>query len=306
MNVFKKALVALALFAATFSASAIEVSFDFSVFSSGSSIYPCNAGIKHANTNEVICYKRTEPTTTCNPSACVAGEQCDCVCTGTVGRSKVDFFTAEYANWTDHNESVGSSTKVTVKAKNKPNFIFKNDKDNKASVKGNYFRKQLTSLSFDLGSETFGAKYFLDVCFRGPQVDYATAGIKTNWVASSQATIQDMVGYASYAGVAGLEVTSKIVCDYQQAGQPHDVNFVPNNNSFGEEEEYDMIANASLGLSDVASSEVNITGDNKTAPTFCRVRYIFSEGNGLQGRELFRPWKKQAAKVCTKTSIEEP
>ena len=306
MNLFKKALFAVVLLATTFSAQAIEVSFDFSVFSSGSSIYPCNTGIKHANTDEVICYKRTEPTTSCNPSACVSGEQCDCVCTGTVGRSKVDFLNATYTNWTDHNESIGSLSSATVKANNKSNFLFKNERDNKTPAKGNYFKKQLTSLSFNLGSETFGAKYFLDVCFRGPQIDYATAGISTNWVAKSQATIQDMVGYASYAGVAGLEVSSKIVCDYQQAGEPNDVNYVTNHNSFIGEEEYDMINNASLVLSDAASAGVNITGDNQTAPTFCRVRYTFSEGNGLTGRALFRPWKKQAAKVCTKTSIEEP
>jgi len=305
MNLVKKALFAVALLAATFSVQAIEVSFDFSVYSSGSSIYPCNAGIKHAKTNEVICYERANPTASCNPNACAEGESCDCVCTGTRGRSNVDFLTAGYTQWTDHNETIGSSNSASVKAKNHVNFLFKNENDRRTALNGNYFNKQLTSLSFNLGSETFGAKYFLDICFRGPQIDYASAGISTNWTAKSQATIQDMVDHASYAGVSGLKVKSHIVCDYQQAGQPNDTDFVPNFRNFDRSDRFGLISKVALGLSDVASSSADITGVNNTAPTFCRVRYIFSEGHGLTGRALFRPWEKQAAKVCTKTSVEE-
>ncbi|WP_127717419.1 hypothetical protein [Halobacteriovorax sp. HLS] len=309
MNVFKKALVAIALLAATFSAQAIEVSFDFTVFSSGSSIYPCNAGIKHANPRQEVCYERTNPNNSCNPNACEDGESCDCVCAGTNGgQYNVDFLKASYANWTDHNETIGSSTAATVKASTSNNYIFSNDSDANGSVtNANYFDKQLTALTFNLGTETFGAEYVLDVCFRGPQIDYASSDIRSNWTAKAQATIQDMLGYESYASVAGLKVDSEVVCEHQVAGNPLPLNTVPNALTFGDNGIYDdLILNADLGLSDVAKGSASVTGPRGTTPTFCRVRYTFSEGNGLSGRELFRPWKKQAAKVCTKTSIEEP
>ena len=310
MNLVKKALFAVALLAATFSVQAIEVSFDFSVFSSGSSIYPCNAGIKHADDTAQVCYKRTEPTTSCNPSACVEGQQCDCVCSGTNGGAyNVDFLTAAYTDWSDHNESAGSPSSSSVKATTGKNFVFGNNVDATGTVAGKYFDKQLTSLSFNLGSELFGADYFLDVCFRGPQIDYATAGIKSDWTAKSAATINDMAvnaGFSSYHNVAGLTVSSEIVCDYQEVGQPNPINFTPGNDAFSGLTADEMIATQSMALADTVNGGLDIDGPNKTTPTFCRVRYTFSEGNGLSGRELFRPWKKQAAKVCTKTSIEEP
>lgn len=307
MNVFGKTLLAVMLFVTANSASAIEVSFDFTVFSSGSSIYPCNAGIKHANTNQVVCYERTNPQQSCNPNACEAGQSCDCVCTGTDGRSNVDFLTVAYADWSDHDESYPSSRSASFKAGNRMKYLFGNEDNSNGAKSGNYFDKQLTSLSFNLGTETFGAEYTLDVCFRGPQVDYASAGIKTNWVAESEATIQDMIGYKSYAAIAGLEVSSEIVCDYQVAGMPNSIDFVPNATQFGSGNSlYDLINTTDLGLNDVVNSSVNVTGPGKTSPTFCRVRYSFSEGKNLLGKDLFRPWKKQAAKVCTRTSVEDP
>jgi len=308
MNVVKKALLMVALFAATFSASAIEVSFDFTVFSSGSSIYPCNAGIKHKKANDVVCYERTNPTNSCNPNACETGQSCDCVCSGTDGSYLMDFTEVSYANWSDHNETYPSSSKASFAANQNKNFLFSNNVDANGKVSGNYFDKQLTSLNFNLGSELFGAEYYLDVCFRGPQIDYATAGINTNWVANAEATIQDLTGgYASYAAVAGLTVDSEIVCDYQVAGQPNALNYVPGSDVFDGNDAITLIDNASLGYSTaVAAGDDNITGPGKKAPTFCRVRYTFSEATNLSGKEQFRPWKTQAAKVCTKTSIEEP
>ncbi len=308
MNVLKKALLAIALLVAANSASAIEVSFDFSVFSSGASIYPCNAGIKHKKAAAVVCYERTNPENSCNPSACEEGQSCDCVCSGTDGSYLMDFAEATYANWTDHNETYPSSTKATFAADQNKNFLFSNNVDANGKVSGNYFDKQLTTLNFNLGSELFGAEYYLDVCFRGPQIDYATAGIKTNWEAKAEATIQDLTGgYASYAAVAGLKVNSEIVCDYQVSGQPNALNFVPGSTVFAGNDADSLITNASLGYSTaIATGGQNITGPGKSAPTFCRVRYTFSEATDLGGKDQFRPWKTQAAKVCTKTSIEEP
>lgn len=310
MNVVKKALFVLAFFATAFSAQAIEVSFDFSVFSSGASIYPCNAGIKHAKAQEVVCYKRTNTQQSCNPNSCEQGQSCDCVCSGEDGSYLTDFAAAKYTNWTDHNQNYPhQSSSAKIAADGSKNFIFKNNVDNNGAKSGNYFDKQLSSLSFNLGSELFGAEYYLDVCFRGPQIDYATAGISTNWVAEAEATINDMTGgYSSYAAVAGLNVTSEIVCDYQQAYNPNPLNYVPGSNAFSGNYSEELISNQSLGYSTaVAYGTENITGHGAgKAPTFCRVRYSFTEGNGLSGKDLFRPWKTQAAKVCTRTSIEDP
>lgn len=301
MNVFKKAIVVLAMLTAAVSTQAIEVNFDFSVYSSGASIYPCNAGIKHDQPTGEVCYMRTNPVVACDPNACAVPSDCDCVCAGSVGREQVDFLKVSYANWTDHNEALGSATDTTVTSSTNGNSLFNSTEA---------FTKQLTELSFHLGSELFGAEYFLDVCFRGPQIDYASAGINTGWTATSEATIQDLLGYQSYKDVAGLVVNSEVVCEYQVANSPLAVDALPT--SFpaeGNSMVTSLIDNQGLnGTTDAVSESASVTGTDGLgkAPTFCKVRYTFSEGTGLTGRNLFRPWKKQAARICTKTSIEEP
>ena len=309
MNVFKKALLAVALLVAANSASAIEVSFDFTVFSSGASIYPCNAGIKHAKAQDVVCYERTNPRNSCNPNACEAGQSCDCVCSGTDGNYLTDFAAVKYTNWSDHDDRYPrrSTDSASFAADGSNNFLFSNDVDSNGEKGGKYFDKQLSSLSFNLGSELFGAEYFLDVCFRGPQIDYDGADIDTNWVAESEATIQNLTGgYASYANVAGLNVKSEVVCDYQ-GSVSYDLNETPGNEALSMDDSDSLISNQALGLnSGIVKGSKNITGAGKKAPNFCFVRYSFTEGNGLSGKNLFRPWETQAAKVCTRTSIEDP
>ncbi len=308
MNVFKKALLAVALLVAANSASAIEVSFDFTVFSSGSSIYPCNAGIKHAKAQDVVCYERTNPRNSCNPNLCEEGKSCDCVCSGTDGSYLTDFASVKYTKWSDHDDRYPRrNKKASFAADGTKNFLFSNDVDMFGEKQGKYFDNQLSSLSFNLGSELFGTEYFLDVCYRGPQIDYHNAGIDTNWVAKAEATIQNLSDtYSSYANVAGLKVKSEIVCDYQNEVS-YDVNETPGNEALDEDDSYRLIHNQRLGLNTgVANGRRNITGHGKKAPNFCRVRYTFTEGHKLSGKEQFRPWETQAAKICTRTSIEDP
>ncbi|EPZ49456.1 hypothetical protein M902_0287 [Bacteriovorax sp. BAL6_X] len=143
----KKLLLASALLMGAFSTQAARVQFNFDVYSSGSSIYPCNAGIKHKEPRGQVCYnpntyesctpKRgggyggAEPLVgdgdgldnlfagldaqpesyngSCDPQT---GEGCDCVCTGEQNgdhEATIDFMKAKITKWKDHGDPQGYS-----------------------------------------------------------------------------------------------------------------------------------------------------------------------------------------------------
>lgn len=289
-------------------ASAISLVFKFDVNSSGPSIYACNAGIKHKKSNPRICYNR-ETLAQCNPNLCEEGEACNCVCTGNVltpategGEWKYDFLAAISADWTDNEELIGDTTKHNVRANNSSNFstIFDSDVD--------AFEKQLTHLEFNLSSERYGAEYFLDVCYRGPQIDffgaselgypdfdYLAYGIET------QVTVTDLTNGdgPKYQDVSDLAVSAEIICDIQGSGSHQG----GGDNSITFESDYTK----SLITNQLFSTNGDVVNGNKktllgpeNAPRFCKVRYFFKESN-----TDMRKWKKQKARVCTTTVVDE-
>lgn len=319
----KKIILGLVALLAMTSAHAIQLKFEFDVNSSGSSIYPCNAGLKHVANTERICYDR-ETKNACNPSVeCpVQGpndshlaNNCNCVCSGVDGgANNVDFVSATYSKWTDHNKHMSKRTKpakikASTQGRTNYNTLFETDVTNAEAVSNvNYFKKQLRTLSFNLGSEKFGAEYFLDVCFRGPQIDYYKAGIKTNWLAKAKATIQNVTGGKQvYADLSDLIVSSEIECTYQDSNNNFR-NKVISAEDFSDEATWKTLFHSTplRSGSEQANGQTNIHSNKIGAPTFCKVRYNFKESVNTGDYSEFRPWKLQQAKVCTETSIEEP
>lgn len=270
----------------TTNAHAISLTFKLDIFSSGSDIYACNAGLMHQGYEGRVCYERDNPERSCNPGTCTSGEQCNCVCTGDTlnnsgqGEYRLDYFTSSYRNWADHGEiGNGATTKTKEAGLNSFNQLFNNNQA---------FGKELSSLKFNLGSERYGAVYFLDVCFRATQIAYNYQGTTINWAHDKQVTITDLLnnGY-NYEQLSGLEVKTITSCKAKGNG-----NWVT-------EQESNWTA---FGSSDILNyAKKNITKDLEK----CKVRYYFREAN-TTGLASIRRWTKQAARVCTYTSFDEP
>jgi hypothetical protein len=272
------------LFLLSASTHAISLTFKLDIFSSGSDIYACNAGLMHKAYQARVCYDRNNPENSCNPSLCEEGQACNCVCTGDIlnndgqGEFRLDYFTASYSNWADHGEiGSGKKTKNMTAGKNDFNQLFK---DKKA------FEKELSSLTFNLGSERYGAKYFLDVCYKSTQITYPS-GLGLNYSHDKQITVTDLSdnGY-NYEDLSGLAYKTVVVCKKKDSSDTQtEINDWAQFN----------------GSQVVDFSKVNFSFDIEK----CKVRYLFKETNRT-GLESLRRWNLQKARVCTYTSFNEP
>ncbi len=307
-------MIAMLLAAMSFSAQAISLKFYFTVESSGPSIYACNAGIKHKGYSENVCYDR-ETYESCQPGTCQDAKECNCVCTGTAGSTRLDFMKANFAEWTDNGEPIGTtSTKSEYAPTNKYNEIFSNRQE---------WGNQLTNLDFRFGSERYGTEFFLDVCYRGPQIEYYEAGntgsSSPNFLLNSQVTLTDIItnNGLAYSKVAGLETRVQVTCDVQGSGSyvyAHD-----GSGNYDDALAHDIegisggTVNFDSGWTNFSNgSNLNLLNkwinvNNVFTPRFCKVRYFFKEGSRDSSNPLdtIRKWQHQKAEVCTYTDINE-
>lgn len=317
------------------SAFAINLTFQFDVNSSGPSIYACNAGIKHGNGDANICYDRVT-NNTCTPgcaagnmNACTAGQlPKNCVCTGEFdpsgnqGTYRMDFLQANTADWEDNQTAatnglashILTADKISTGAKF--NQIFGTDSGTSDWTVPASYKKQIKDMTINLGSEIYGAEYFVDICYRGPQIDYrhndrTVDGLNFNLKAF--ATIFDIkqADGKSYNTLAKLEVKAEAKCivndnfDYCLADVlPGDTTgcgqtaTVTHNYSFGSN--FASINNG-VNVNKLINETTIAAGGNKT-PRFCQIRYSFKE----TARTTMRKWKLQQARICTYTEITEP
>jgi len=265
-------------------ANAISLTFKLDIFSSGSDIYACNAGLKHGTYQQRVCYERENPEQSCNPALCEEGQACNCVCTGAIngeddGEYRLDYFKASYTDWADHG-TVGANFTRKVKEAGKSNF-------NKLFTNNEAFNKELQSLTFNLGSERYGAVYFLDVCFRATQISYDYPGSTINWALQRQVTITDLANNGfNYEELSGLQVRAEVACR-QKNGSTLTIN--------------DSGWSSFNGNDLINWAKKNITKDLEK----CKVRYYFKESN-RSGVASIRRWNLQEARVCTYTSFNEP
>jgi hypothetical protein len=195
--------------------------------------------------------------------------------------------------------------------------------------------RQLTKMTLNLGSERYGTEFFLDICYRGPQIEYWAAsledafdpnGIGTpNFALKAQATINDIISHNGlrYSQLADLKVKTEVVCDqqgrgnyvYAGTGNPHgytqydkivtDINGM--NAAGGEFHEWTKYRNFN-NYQNAYLIDKFINVNNAYTPRFCKVSYSFLENrrNDLQNPlKQLRKWKLQKAQVCTFTEINE-
>ncbi len=280
-------LVAL-LFVVSANTHAISLAFKLDIFSSGSSIYACNAGLVHPSHAKRVCYERDNPTRSCNPGVCNDDvQECNCVCTGDAlngsdaGEHTADFFTVSAKDWSDHG-LVGANSSTRKLLAVGEDFV-------QRFTDADAYNRQLSSLVFNLGSERYGAVYFLDVCYRAPQISYPTNfnnGYTTNYTHDKQVTISDLTPGYTYEDLAGLKVKTVTSCT-KKNGQE----FTAHESGW-----------RSFNANDVINyPETAITNQVAT----CKVRYYFKESN-RSGVESLRLWNVQHAQVCTYTSFNDP
>lgn len=294
------------LMAAT-SANAVNLAFKFEVNSSGNSMYACNAGLKHVNTNDRVCYDR-KTLNSCTPDdACSTGDNCNCVCTGgglgdtqlnNQGNNRLDFLKAKVANWTDNGYAPTGITSVYKEA-GTSSF-------NTIHSTNTMFRKQLTSLEFNFGSERYGTEYFVDVCFRATQIEY-DYNSSLNWTIKGGVTVTDLgVDQAddftfngaldevltggtnkTYQSLSGLQVKGAVYCKNKDG----------NSVNLGSFSGYNGFTAGQLKRLINKSTGQDLKG--------CYFRYSFYESK-TAGIPSVRKWKKQKAKICTYSSVNEP
>lgn len=326
----RKLLFAVTAFlAVTQAAFAINLTFKFDVYSSGPSIYACNAGIVHTDAGRT-CQDRITGDI-CSPG-CNAGNavMCpvgvtpeSCVCSGgdndNQGGYRLDYLNVKYAGWVDNSQTVPS------------NFISRKieaGNSSYASVFPEYskqaFENQITQMSVHLGSEQYGAKYFLDVCYRGPQIDYSGVnGI--NFAHKAKVTVTNLSDNAQkkYIELSGLKVKAVTKCYMQDSfdycavtntctSTGLQVDTVPSNiNSLFNKtiSSADFVTPSNGGMTNLINRSSMHDGNGARTPRFCVTRYYFDESvqasSGNKAAKL-RNWSLQAAEMCTYTEINEP
>jgi len=342
----KLLLSVVALFAMSAqNAFAINLTFQFDVNSSGPSIYACNAGIKHGKKQGNQCYDRRDATRTCtagcaagNVAACINDvKPVDCVCTGEFdptgnqGTYRMDFLQATTYDWADNQEKMDESTKKvhTKTADGKVvgnnvvfNQLFGADEGKQNFTVNAAYEKQIKDMSINLGSELYGAEYFVDICYRGPQIDYkqengTVDGLNFNLIA--KATSFDIKkgvtgvtdpNYVRYATLAGLKVKAEARCILDDNFDYCLADVLPGNNTACGQNDptyYEHLGDGEkdLGLNTNVANLIHANsienGKNRT-PRFCQIRYTFRETKTTE----MRKWKLQNARICTYTEISEP
>ena len=312
-------LVGMFLVLVAASTNAAQLSFKFDVNSSGSSMYACDAGLKHTTDNVKVCYDRVAleqgNAVSCTPDfSCGTGDDCNCVCTGgygvnqagsvvnnNQGNYRLDYMKASVADWTDNGDIPLESDIATYNVEaNESAYNFNTVSG--VSTKS-VFKQQITDLEFNLGSEKYGAEYYVDICFRATQITYGYTGSSISWTANGGVTISDIVGdgtdnftfdgtntasYSTeaYQTLSGLEVKAELVCIAKDGCQ--------------------VITDASPYASIPGQYADLVSGSADADLKACKFRYSFKENVVLSSIDSIRKWKLQRAQICTDSSVNEP
>ncbi|MBF0298418.1 MAG: hypothetical protein HQK51_06840 [Oligoflexia bacterium] len=205
-----------------------------------------------------------------------------------------------------------------------------------ASPWGNY----LQELTFNFGSEKYGAAYFVDICYQGSQIEYFENLQDSQNSLSFAASVTDLTNSTStnksYADLARPKVKVYLDCDLQGHGTlnhardasgnydtlppltattTEEVNHVlqyPTTNLFTNGASFSVIHSSTATGSNWINqgstwgangqySSLNNHAIGINPPRFCKLRYVFVESNFFAERK----WQRHDAQFCTWTSIEE-
>lgn len=350
-----KAMATTAVTLMAIQANAIQVTYSFRVNSSGPSIYPCNAGLMTHDPHEgdkVACYtaithekcsgdcvgldceggdEEKDPKPHSNlpeflswsrggghpggghPGGDKEDDKNNCVCTTSKGRKNGNYFHANYRPWGD---TVDPHADVVSGESPYFNQLF----DEKTA-----YHKVLEKLSFNLGSELYNAKYFVDICYRGSQIDYSH--FETKWNLLAEASVTDYglkVNGDGYSDLSDLKMKAYIICSTQERscrdGECSDKDdelkydlpmfndkFLQYLNPYNADYEYesDTYPATSSSFKKIIDKQYKELDYKGGAAKFCKIRYVFEETDGLDKKYAkHRKWQKHGADICTHTKVE--
>jgi len=332
---------ALTVFAMAVPSNAISLRYKFKVYSSGPNIYACNAGIMPQQSDKRVCFfqgtNQTCTPTDCSSTASICDSSCICS-TSNGGDWLMNYGRVTYQDWKDNGD-----TSITGQVVGKT-FSASSSDWSQASTDTDAWARRITDLSFNLGSELYSAKYFVDICYRGPQIEYYEDHVNTNFQLKAQSfatdflatgpnpgensrdglTIPGTVDGKKYTELSGLTVQSYVVCDFQGQGSyiysrnvSNQYNKTDNEASFtfgsdklptgAAEGASAFWSSSAKGVSASVADLLNpwITYGSSKAPRFCKIRYVFTETNWGNAVPNLRKWQRHGAEMCTYTDITE-
>ena len=282
--------------------------YSFTVQSSGAGIYACNAGVRAQLNNCDTCYQiktNGETESVARPAGCPAtaatcGQDIICAHRGSnSGEGLMNYFLVS-SGAMDNNGAVGPMSK---------NPAVKGGATYSTLVSENaaFLTKMGNDLEFKLTTELYNAQYFVDICFRGPQINTGADGVKLNYniFAAVGSTEINGVAAASYAASAGLKSQAFVICDLNAASTASSniANFSTGSNG--------LPTNGwSSGAIDVSTAMYEWQNvPSVYNPKFCKVRYVFTETKGTNcanGKPAFRDMGLKSAAICLRTDFNEP
>ncbi|MFN8792631.1 MAG: protease [Bdellovibrionales bacterium] len=326
----------VAVMAWSMAANAISLRYNFKVFSSGPNIYACNAGILAPESNRRVCYFQGTNQTCSATSA----SDSSCICSSVNGGEYLmNYGKVTYQDWKDNGD-----TSVTGQVRDAPFRAANTGVWSQALTDSASWGKRITNLSFNLGSELYSAQYFVDVCYRGPQIEYFEDNVRSSYSLKAQAFATDflatgpnsgensrdglvipgLVDGKKYTELAGLTVQAFVTCDMQGAGS---FRLARNNsnayNTADNEAGFAFGSNklpngategsGSFWASSVRSINASVADlmnpwlaiDSTRVPRFCKVRYVFTETDYLSALPNLRKWQRHGAEMSTHTEINE-
>jgi len=172
-------------------------------------------------------------------------------------------------------------------------------------------------MTVNLGSEVYGAEYFVDVCYRGPQIDYTNVN-DVNFALKAKVTVTNLRnqnGQPNYQNLAALKTKAEVKCfmdnSFNNCSQADQLPGSASTSECGTTTSVNYNWNAVSGLIGLANNSAQEQSlltygtmgntSSQKVPRYCVVRYYFQETSKTQ-----RLWKLQQAQACTYTEISEP
>lgn len=284
-------------------ASSISLTFNISAVGSGHSLYACNAGLWTDSTSGTV------GRDVITGSDCTASlDNQNCLTIDPSGSEILNTLVATYGPWS------GTTTPTTVTITSATSnagssgVVF-------AIGNTSSWTSKLGTVTFTLGSVLQNASFFVDLCYRSPQIEYHQSygsSMPFKWQLRTdvtEAVISGSDGRNSYASAAGLVVTSRLVCDTQGLGtyiwatngtgaSPTAGGGVYNSANFERDiTETNLSTFSGDFLPSAVTASVPIAGTSTLhtftagqvtvssthrAPRFCKIRYYFQENGTLR------------------------
>lgn len=273
-------------------AFAADVTFNFVVNSSGADLYPCDAGLYNPNgpqsflTGSITPYVGHQVTPTWDDRSLLANTS--------LTNFRTLFYNTGY-----------SDSSVIQKLSNVVYNPYITSPGSQAPA--------LRELKFNLTSEFYTGKYFVDFCYRGPNLGYLSSNY--NYELHDMITGYDFVSN-DYLVHAGVKVTGKLVCDSRQTTASTDFNSTQIDDNFSaglvdslhgngagtvaaESSPTDTLMSAS-GQSVFADVSDPLDIQTVGAPAkYCVIRYVFSELSGAR-----RQWDPLSARFTIHLDLQ--